>query len=67
MDYMKGLFDDWQAQGHHLGPAREAGRLRQQHWRRIYGLAAKAEAEGVRILTGVEVTGFRVRREQHAR
>ena len=29
--YMTGLFDDWQAQGDHLGPAREARRLRQQH------------------------------------
>ena len=27
--YMKGLFDDWQAKGHHLRPAREARRLRQ--------------------------------------
>ena len=49
--------------GHHLGPAREEGRLRQQHQASMHGLAAKAEAEGVRILTGVKVTGLRARRE----
>jgi len=44
-------------QEHHLRAAREKGRLRQQY-AAIYGLAGKAEAEGVRILTGCEVTGF---------
>ena len=29
--YMEGLFSDWQAQEHHLGAAREKGRLRQQY------------------------------------
>ena len=39
--YMKGLFDDWQAQGHHLGAAREEGRLRQQP-----GQHARARRQG---------------------
>jgi glycine/D-amino acid oxidase-like deaminating enzyme len=55
--YMKSLFSDWRAQGitsvlhekkggyAHNGPA-------------IYGLAKLAEAEGVRIATGVTVTGL---------
>jgi glycine/D-amino acid oxidase-like deaminating enzyme len=57
MDYMKGIFHDWQAQGitsvlheKHGGYANNT--------KALYGLAGKAEAEGVRILTGVEVTGF---------
>lgn len=55
--YMKGLFDDWQAQGItsvlHEKPGGYANNTRAMH-----GLANKAEAEGVRILGGVEVTGF---------
>jgi len=57
MGYMKGLFDDWQARGitsvlheHKGGYANNTASM--------YGLASKAEAEGVRILTGIEVTGF---------
>ena len=57
MDYMKGIFHDWQAQGitsvlheKHGGYANNT--------KALYGLAGKAEAEGVRILSGVEVTGF---------
>ncbi len=56
--YMLGMFDDWQAPGitailHERkgGYANNMGSLR--------GLAAKAEAEGVRIATGVRVTGIR--------
>ena len=55
--YMRRLFDDWQAKGitsvlHEKrgGYANNASAM--------YGLAGKAEAEGVRILAGVEVTGF---------
>ncbi len=55
--YMSAILDDWQAQGitsvlHEKkgGYANNTGA--------IYGLAAKAEAEGVRIVTGVEVTGI---------
>ena len=55
--YMKDLFHDWRAQGitsvlHELqgGYANNAAA--------VYGLAGKAEALGVRIITGVTVTGF---------
>lgn len=55
--YMRSLFDDWQAQNItsvlHEQPGGYANNTRA-----LYGLANKAEAEGVRILTGVEVTGF---------
>jgi len=56
--YMRGLFDDWQAKNitsilheHKGGYANNA--------KAAYGLAAKAEAMGVRILTGVEVTAIK--------
>lgn len=56
--YMRGIFDDWQAQGItsvlHEQPGGYANNTKA-----MYGLAAKAEAEGVRILTGVTVTGFK--------
>lgn len=55
--YMRGYFEDWQAEGitsvlHEKrgGYANNAASVR--------GLAAKAESEGVRILSGVSVTGF---------
>ncbi len=55
--YMRGLFDDWQAKNitsvlHEL-PGGYANNTKA-----MYGLAAKAEAEGVRIMTGITVTGF---------
>lgn len=56
--YMKEIFDDWQAKGitsilHEKrgGYANNAASM--------YGLAGKAEALGVRILSGVEVKGFK--------
>jgi glycine/D-amino acid oxidase-like deaminating enzyme len=56
--YMLAMFDDWQAPGitailheQRGGYANNVNSLR--------GLAAKAEAEGVRIATGVAVTGIR--------
>ncbi len=56
-DYMRGLFDDWQAEGItsvlHEKPGGYANNTSC-----LYGLADNAEAEGVRILTGVAVTGF---------
>ncbi|MHC8598335.1 NAD(P)/FAD-dependent oxidoreductase [Arenicellales bacterium IMCC55707] len=55
--YMKGLFDDWQAQGITSVLHEKSGGY-SNNTRAMYGLAAKAEAEGVRILTGVAVTGF---------
>ncbi len=55
--YMRGIFDDWQARGvtsvlheHRGGYANNMASLK--------GLLAKAEAEGVSVVTGVEVTGF---------
>lgn len=55
--YMRGLFDDWQAQNItsvlHEMPGGYANNTKA-----MYGLAAKAEAQGVRIISGVNVTGF---------
>ena len=57
-NYMRGIYNDWQARNitsvlheHKGGYANNT--------KAMYGLAAKAEAEGVRIITGVEVTGFK--------
>lgn len=56
-EYMRGMFDDWQAAGItsvlHEKPGGYANNTSS-----LYGLADKAEAQGVRILTGVTVTGF---------
>ena len=56
-DYMRGIFDDWQAQGItsvlHEKPGGYANNTSS-----LYGLANKAEGQGVRILTGIAVTGF---------
>ncbi len=56
-DYMRALFPDWQARGltsllheHRSGFAFNSAAM--------YGLADKAEAEGVQIQTGVQVTGL---------
>lgn len=55
--YLRGLFDDWQADGvtsvlheHRGGYANNRASLQ--------GLLHKAEAEGVRVVSGVRVTGF---------
>lgn len=55
--YMKTLFDDWQAKGITSVLHEKKGGYA-NNTASMYGLAGKAEAEGVRILTGVEVTGF---------
>ena len=55
--YMKGLFDDWQAKGITSVLHEKKGGYA-NNTASIYGLAGKAEAEGVRILTGAEVKGF---------
>ena len=57
MRYMKGLFDDWQAQGITSVLHEKRGGYA-NNMASMMGLAGKAEAEGVRILPGVEVTGF---------
>ncbi|MEO0367901.1 MAG: FAD-binding oxidoreductase [Pseudomonadota bacterium] len=55
--YMQGLFDDWQAKNItsvlHEMPGGYANNTKA-----MYGLADKVEAQGVRVITGVEVTGF---------
>src|SRR5918996_4308931 len=55
--YMKGIFDDWQARGITSVLHEKKGGYA-NNTRSIHGLAAKAVAEGVRILSGVKVTGF---------
>jgi glycine/D-amino acid oxidase-like deaminating enzyme len=55
--YMKGLFNDWQARGiTSVLHEKKGGYANNQA--SMKGLAAKAEAEGVKILPGVEVMGF---------
>ncbi len=55
--YMKGLFHDWRAQGITSVLHEKRGGYA-NNTRSMYGLASKAEAEGVRIMSGVRVTGF---------
>lgn len=55
--YMKAIFDDWQAENITSVLHEKKGGYAHNS-KAMYGLAAKAETEGVRILTGVEVTGF---------
>jgi glycine/D-amino acid oxidase-like deaminating enzyme len=57
--YMRGLFDDWQAQGITSVLHEKRGGYANNR-ASMYGLATKAEAEGVRILSGVTVTGFEI-------
>ena len=56
-DYMKGLFHDWQAKGITSVLHEKKGGFA-NNTKSLYGLAGKAEAQGVRILTGVKATGF---------
>jgi methylglutamate dehydrogenase subunit A len=63
--YMKGLFDDWQAKGITSVLHEKKGGYA-NNTASIYGLASKAEAEGVRIMTGVEVNGFEFGSNSHA-
>ena len=56
-DYMRRLFDDWQAQGITSVLHEKPGGY-SNNTRAMYGLAGKAESEGVRILTGATVQGF---------
>jgi len=59
--YMKGLFNDWQARGiTSILHEKRGGYANNQA--SMKGLAAKAQNEGVRILDGVQVTDFRIRR-----
>ena len=56
--YMKTLFDDWQAQGITSVLHEKKGGYA-NNTAAVYGLAGKAEDLGVRIMSGVEVTGFK--------
>ncbi|MGI9235103.1 MAG: NAD(P)/FAD-dependent oxidoreductase [Woeseiaceae bacterium] len=55
--YMRALFDDWQAQGITSVLHEKRGGYANNR-KAMEGVAAKAEALGVRIFGGVEVTGF---------
>ena len=59
--YMQDLFHDWQARGITSVLHEKKGGYA-NNTRSMYGLAGKAENEGVRILTGVKVTGFQTGR-----
>jgi len=58
LNYMKGLFSDWQAKGITSVLHEKKGGYANNK-ASIQGLATKAEQHGVRILTGAKVTGFR--------
>lgn len=55
--YMLALFDDWRAPGATAILHEQRGGYA-NNVRSLRGLAAKAEAEGVRIVTGIQVTGI---------
>ena len=55
--YMKGLFHDWQAKGITSVLHEKRGGYA-NNTASMYGLAKKAEDLGVRIVTGLKVTGF---------
>lgn len=56
--YMKSIFSDWQAKGITSVLHEKRGGYA-NNTKSMYGLASKAEGEGVRILTGVHITGFK--------
>ena len=55
--YMRGMFDDWQAQNITSVLHEKRGGY-SNNTKSMYGIARKVEDRGVRILTGVEVKGF---------
>ncbi len=57
-NYMKNIFDDWQAQGITSVLHEKKGGYA-NNTSSMYGLARKAEEEGVKILTGTSVKGFK--------
>ena len=57
LTYMRTLLDDWQAEGITSVLHEKRGGYANNS-KSIYGLASKAESEGVQILTGATVTGF---------
>ncbi len=56
-DYMRGIFNDWQAKGITSVLHEKRGGYSNQT-KTMYALADKVEAHGVRIMTGIEVKGF---------
>ncbi len=58
MTYMQSILSDWQAKGITSVLHEKKGGYA-NNTAAIYGLAKKAEAEGVRIVTGVQVTGLK--------
>ena len=65
--YMRALFDDWQAKGITSVLHEKRGGYANNTKHRSTGSPTKAEDQGVRILTGVEVTGFEHRERLAAR
>ncbi len=57
MKYMRSIFDDWQAKEITSVLHEKRGGYA-NNTKSMYGLASKAEAEGVRIMSGVKVTDF---------
>jgi len=57
LTYMKGILSDWRAPGVTSVLHEKKGGYA-NNTSSMYGLASKAEGEGVRIITGCEVTGF---------
>jgi hypothetical protein len=57
-DYMKTLFSDWRAEGI-TSVLREKPGGYANNSKAMYGLAGKAEALGVRIISGIEVTAMK--------
>ena len=55
--YMTGLLEDWQAKNITSVLHEKKGGY-SNNTKMLFGLAGKAESEGVRIITGVEVIGF---------
>jgi len=56
--YMKGILQDWQAKGITSVLHEKRGGYA-NNTKALYGLATKAENLGVRIMSGIEVTGFK--------
>lgn len=56
-NYMRGLFDDWQAKGITSVLHEKRGGY-SNNTKSMYGIAKKVEDRGVRIITGVEVKGL---------
>lgn len=63
--YMRGFFNDWQAQGITSVLHEKRGGYA-NNTKSMYGLAKKIEELGVRIITGIEVMGFKTENSSNA-